>query len=49
MDGPNVREGRLEICVNEAWGTVCSLGFIDRDASVACAQMNFERKGLITF
>ncbi len=40
-----MQEGRLEICVNEAWGSVCSIGFFDRDASVACAQMNFERKG----
>ena len=47
VNGSNVREGRLEICINEAWGSVCSIGFVDRDAAVACAQMNFQRKGLI--
>ena len=29
-------EGRLEVCVNKAWGTVCSDEFDTTDASVAC-------------
>ena len=37
-------EGRLEICINEVWGTVCSSGFHDVDASVACFQKGFERQ-----
>jgi len=44
--GSNVRQGRLEICINGAWGSVCSTSFFDDDASVACVQMNFERKGV---
>ena len=48
VDGPNIRQGRLEICINEAWGAVCSSGFFDEDASVACAQMNFDREGMST-
>ena len=43
--GPNVREGRLEVCVNNAWGTVCNAQFSDEDAEVACTQMEFEREG----
>ena len=32
-------EGRLEVCVNSAWGTVCSDGFDTNDASVACQSL----------
>ena len=32
-------EGRLEVCVNGAWGTVCSDGFDTNDASVACQSL----------
>ena len=31
-----VDSGRLEICLNSAWGTVCSEQFDTSDASVAC-------------
>ena len=39
--------GRLEICVNEGWGTVCNDGLTDRDgfdidaARVVCRQLGF--------
>ena len=45
VDGPTVREGRVEICLNNAWGTVCSQLFDNLDATVVCAQMDFEREG----
>ena len=32
-------EGRLEVCVNSAWGTVCSEGFGASDAAVACQSL----------
>ena len=32
-------EGRLEVCVNKAWGTVCSDEFDMIDASVACQSL----------
>ena len=46
QDGPNVREGRVEICINKAWGTVCSTQFSNEDAAVVCAQLKFEREGM---
>ena len=29
-------EGRLEVCINNAWGTVCNERFGSEDAAVAC-------------
>ena len=45
VDGPNVREGRLEICINRAWGTVCNEQFGLLDAVVVCKQMGFSEIG----
>ena len=45
QDGPNVREGRVEVCINNAWGTVCNEQFGVADAIVVCKQMNFSNKG----
>lgn len=47
QDGPNVREGRVEVCINNAWGTVCNNLFGVDDAIVTCTQMNFSSEGKI--
>ena len=39
MGSDNGDEGRLEVCVNSAWGTVCSNEFDSSDAAVACAAL----------
>ena len=36
VGGSNLLQGRVEICVNNAWGTVCGDSFSDEDASVVC-------------
>ena len=36
MDGPSSDEGRLEYCLNGAWGTVGSTNFDIQDGQVAC-------------
>ena len=44
--GNNLNEGRLEICINNAWGTVCDSGFGSNEAQVSCAQLGFTSFGL---
>lgn len=39
MDGPSPGQGRLEVLINGQWGTVCSDGFGEQDAKVACRSM----------
>ena len=41
-----IREGRIEICINNAWGRVCDTLFGREDAAVVCEQLEgFQRNG----
>lgn len=47
-ESENTRQGRVELCINNAWGSVCDDGFFDNtDAGVICQQIGgFTREGM---
>lgn len=49
VGGSNELEGRLEICINRAWGTVCSDSFSESDAKVVCRQLGAPFNGELDY
>ena len=45
MGGPTSSSGRLEVCFNETWGTVCDYLWSELDADVACRQLGYPPYG----
>ena len=42
VDGDTLADGRVEICLNGVWGSVCGVQWDDRDARVVCRQLGYD-------
>ena len=45
VNGNNSLEGRVEVCFNNVWGTVCDNRFDSDDAQVICNQISLPFDG----
>ena len=45
MGGSNQYEGRVEVCINDQWGTVCDDDWGSIDATVICKQLGYATTG----
>ena len=42
ISGDIDQDGKLEVCVDGIWGTVCSSGWITASAGVVCRQLGYD-------
>lgn len=46
VGGSTPNEGRVEVCMDKTWGTVCDKSFGERDAVAVCKQLGYTELGL---
>lgn len=49
VGGDGDYEGRVETCMNQAWGTICDTGWNQREAKVVCIQLGFLPLGTVQY
>ena len=47
VGGQEESEGRVEVCINGEWGTVCDVGWGSQEAQTVCRQLGFDPTGMI--
>ena len=48
-EGAGTIEGRVEVCINNAWGTLCNNSFTSEDAGTVCDNLGaYRREGIHT-
>ena len=45
VDGESSGQGRVEVCFNNTYGSICADFWDERDAEVVCGQLGFLRNG----
>ena len=48
VGGVTHNEGTVEVCLNNAWGTICHNFWSSVDASVVCGQLGYQPTGIST-
>ena len=46
INGSVPNEGRVEICINNTWGTVCDRNWTNASADVVCKQLGYNTTGM---